>query len=63
MLNGLIAEVVKRLQAGKRVRLTGLGMLQVKKRAARTGRNPATGAEIQIAGSKKLAFTAGKEAI
>jgi DNA-binding protein HU-beta len=62
LLNGLVAEVMKRLQAGEKVRLTGLGMLQVKKRAARTGRNPATGAEIQIAESKKLAFTAAKEA-
>jgi DNA-binding protein HU-beta len=62
VLNGLIAEVVQRLQAGEKVRLTGLGMLQVKKRTARTGRNPATGAEIQIAESKKLAFTAAKEA-
>ena len=62
VLNGLVAEVMKRLQAGEKVRLTGLGILQVKKRAARTGRNPATGAEIQIAESKKLAFTAAKEA-
>ena len=62
VLNGLVSEVMKRLQAGEKVRLTGLGILQVKKRAARTGRNPATGAEIQIAESKKLAFTAAKEA-
>ncbi|RAI60425.1 HU family DNA-binding protein [Roseicella frigidaeris] len=62
VLNGLVAEVMKHLQAGEKVRLTGLGILQVKKRAARTGRNPATGAEIQIAESKKLAFTAAKEA-
>ncbi|TCZ66681.1 HU family DNA-binding protein [Roseicella aquatilis] len=62
VLNDLVAEVMKRLQAGEKVRLTGLGMLQVKKRAARTGRNPATGAEIQIPESKKLAFTAAKEA-
>lgn len=63
MLNGLIAEVVKRLQVGERVRLTGFGMLQVTKRAARSGRNPATRAQMQIAESKKLAFTAAKEAI
>jgi DNA-binding protein HU-beta len=37
-------------------------VLQVKKRAAPTGRNPVIGAEIQIAESKKLVFTAAKEA-
>lgn len=62
VLGGLVAEVMKRLQAGEKVRLTGLGILHVKNRAARTGRNPATGAEIQIAESKKLTFTAAKEA-
>ncbi|MDO9713648.1 HU family DNA-binding protein [Paracraurococcus lichenis] len=62
VLNGLVSEVVQRLQASEKVRLTGLGMLQVEKRAARTGRNPATGFEIQIAESKRLAFTAAKEA-
>jgi DNA-binding protein HU-beta len=61
-LNGLAAEVMKRLQAGEKVRLTRLGMLQVKKRGAGTGRNPATGAAIQIAASKKLAFIAAGEA-
>jgi DNA-binding protein HU-beta len=63
VLNGLIAEVVERLQVGERVRHTGLGMLQVTKRAARSGRNPATRAQIQIAESKKLAFSAAKDAI
>jgi DNA-binding protein HU-beta len=45
-----------------KVRLTGLGILQVMTRAARTGRNPATGAEIQSPASRTLAFTAAKKA-
>jgi DNA-binding protein HU-beta len=39
----------------------GLGILEVKDRPARTGRNPATGASIQIAASKKIAFRPSKE--
>jgi DNA-binding protein HU-beta len=39
----------------------GLGILQVRKRAARMGRNPATGEPIKIKASKKVAFRAAKE--
>ena len=46
---------------GERVRIAGLGILQVKNRAARMGRNPATGQPIQIKASKKVAFRAAKE--
>jgi DNA-binding protein HU-beta len=42
------------------LRLTGLGILQVRKRAARMGRNPATGEAIKIKASKKIAFRAEK---
>ncbi|MGB3504485.1 MAG: HU family DNA-binding protein, partial [Xanthobacteraceae bacterium] len=49
------------LKKGERVRIVGLGILQVRKRAARTGRNPATGETIQIKASKKVAFRAAKE--
>ena len=42
-------------------RIGGLGILQVRKRAARMGRNPATGEPIQIKASKKVAFRASKE--
>ena len=45
----------------KRIRIGGLGILQVRKRAARIGRNPATGEQIQIKASKKVAFRASKE--
>jgi DNA-binding protein HU-beta len=49
------------LKKGDRVRMSGLGILEVKNRAARMGRNPATGEVIQIAASKKVAFRAAKE--
>ncbi len=61
MLTDMIDHVVKNLKKGSRVRLVGLGILQVKKRAARMGRNPATGEQIKIKASKKVAFRAAKE--
>jgi DNA-binding protein HU-beta len=61
ILSDLVAGVSKVLEKGGKVRLTGLGILQVRKRAARTGRNPATGETIQIKASKKVAFRASKE--
>lgn len=61
LLNDLMALATKHLKKGDRIRLTGLGMLQVRKRAARMGRNPATGEAIKIKASKKVAFRASKE--
>ena len=61
VLNSLVAMVTTRLKAGDKVRLTGLGILQVRDRPARTGRNPATGQSIEIKASKKIAFSAAKE--
>jgi DNA-binding protein HU-beta len=49
------------LKEGARIRMSGLGILEVKTRAARTGRNPATGEPIQIKASKKVTFRAAKE--
>jgi DNA-binding protein HU-beta len=49
------------LKAGDRVRLSGLGILEVKDRPARMGRNPATGAAVQIAASRKVTFRPAKE--
>lgn len=46
------------LHAGARIRMSGLGTLEVKSRA---GRNPATGETIQIKASKKVAFRAARE--
>lgn len=61
VLTGMIDLIVKNLKKGQRVRLVGLGILQVKKRAARMGRNPATGEQIKIKASKKVAFRAAKD--
>ena len=61
VLNDLVDLVTKHLKKGEKVRITGLGILQVKKRAARMGRNPATGEAIKIKASKKLAFRPAKE--
>src|SRR5690348_17974560 len=43
ILGGLVGNIVKHLKKGERIRIGGLGILQVRKRAARMGRNPATG--------------------
>jgi DNA-binding protein HU-beta len=61
MAAGMVDLVTGILKAGDRVRLSGLGILEVKDRPARMGRNPATGAAVQIAASKKVAFRASKE--
>ena len=61
VLSSLVEIVTTRLKAGDRVRLTGLGILQVRDRPARTGRNPATGQSIEIKASRKIAFSAAKE--
>ena len=61
LLNDLVGMIVKHLKKGDRIRIGGLGILVVRKRAARMGRNPATGEPIQIKASKKVAFRASKE--
>ena len=61
VLDDLIAATARHLQQGDKVRLTGLGILQVRARAARMGRNPATGEAIKIKASKKIAFRPAKE--
>ena len=61
ILGDLIDRIARHLKKGERVRIVGLGILQVRKRAARMGRNPATGEPIQIKASKKVAFRAAKE--
>lgn len=52
--------IAKQLKKGETVAIAGFGTFSVKKRAARTGRNPATGATIKIKASKSPAFKAGK---
>jgi DNA-binding protein HU-beta len=61
LMADFIDMTTKHLKKGNKVRITGLGILQVRKRAARLGRNPATGEQIKIKASKKVAFRASKE--
>ena len=61
ILTDMIGLVVKHLKKGSRIRIGGLGILQVRKHAARMGRNPATGEAIKIKASKKVAFRPAKE--
>ena len=55
--DGIIAE---QLRGGGKVQITGFGSFETRSREARTGRNPRTGKEIQIAASTSAAFRAGK---
>ena len=61
MLGDLVTLAAEHLKKGDKIRLTGLGILEVRARPARMGRNPATGAAIKIAASKKIAFRPAKE--
>ncbi|HPF24692.1 MAG: HU family DNA-binding protein [Hyphomonas sp.] len=61
VLNDLVEMTAKRLKKGEKVRFTGLGTMEVRKRPARMGRNPATGEAIKIKASKKVAFRVAKE--
>ena len=61
ILGDMVGLIVKHLKKGERIRIGGLGILVVRKRAARMGRNPATGEAIKIKASKKVAFRAAKE--
>jgi DNA-binding protein HU-beta len=56
----LLALATRHLKRGNEIRLTGLGILRMRKRAAGMGRNPATGEAIKIKASK-IAFRPAKE--
>jgi DNA-binding protein HU-beta len=60
-LQAAIEAVSKALKKGDRVQMPGFGSFSVSKRGARKGRNPKTGATIQIKASKNVRFKAGKE--
>ena len=60
-LNETFDLIVKHLKKGDRIRIPGFGTLVVAKRAARMGRNPATGEAIKIKASKKVSFRPAKE--
>ncbi|MDX2428913.1 MAG: HU family DNA-binding protein [Xanthomonadales bacterium] len=59
-LDGFTAAITKALQAGDSVSLVGFGTFAVKRREARSGRNPRTGETIQIKASNNPSFKAGK---
>jgi len=61
MLTGLVGILVRHLKSGDRLRIAGLGILEVKDRPERAGRNPATGEAMTIKASKKIAFRPAKE--
>lgn len=61
LLDDMVVVITKQLKKGARIRINGLGILSVRKRAARMGRNPATGEQIKIKASKKVAFRASKD--
>ncbi|MDA8213259.1 MAG: HU family DNA-binding protein [Clostridia bacterium] len=59
-VNAVFASIEEALSKGDKVQLVGFGTFEVRERAARKGRNPQTGAEIEIAAAKIPAFKAGK---
>ena len=59
-LNAFISVVSDALAKGNKVQLVGFGTFETRKRAARKGRNPQTGAEMKIPASKAPSFKAGK---
>jgi len=60
ILGDFVGLVVKHLKKGDRIRIGGLGILQVRKRAARMGRNPATGEPIKIPARTAIKLTPAK---
>jgi DNA-binding protein HU-beta len=60
-LESFMDGVTKTLRAGKRITLVGFGTFSISKRAARKGRNPATGATIKIKAKRVAKFKAGNE--
>lgn len=59
-VNAVLELVAEALKNGEKVQIMGFGSFEVKTRAARTGKNPATGETIKIAASKAVVFKAGK---
>ena len=59
-VNAVLGLIEEALKNGEKVQIMGFGSFEVNERAARTGKNPATGATIQIPASKAVVFKAGK---
>ena len=60
IINAITDEITNAMTKNDPVTLIGFGTFSVRERSARTGRNPQTGASIQIAASKSVGFKAGK---
>src|SRR4051794_1030805 len=60
VLEDVVERVTAHLKRGERIRFGALGILEVRNRPARMGRNPATGEAVKIKASKKVAFRAAK---
>lgn len=60
VVDAVLVAIADAAAKGDEVSLSGFGKFKVKASAAREGRNPATGATIKIAASKKLSFTPAK---
>lgn len=60
-VNAVLDAISGALKEGDKVQLIGFGSFEVRERAARKGRNPQTGEEIEIAGGKVPAFKPGKQ--
>ena len=59
-VEAFVSTITASLKKGEKVQLVGFGSFEVRKRAARKGRNPQTGEEMKIAASKAPVFKAGK---
>jgi len=60
-LDAFVGATTKSLRSGSRVALVGFGSFSISKRKARTGRNPQTGATLQIPAKKVVKFKAGAD--
>lgn len=60
VVNAVLGSIEEALSRGEKVQLVGFGTFEVRDRAARTGRNPQTGEEIQIPATRVPVFKAGK---
>lgn len=59
-VDAITKTITEQVSRGEKVALTGFGTFELRERAARTGRNPQTGEQIQVKASKAPAFKAGK---
>ncbi len=59
-LEAMLDTITRAVRSGEKVALTGFGTFELRKRAARTGRNPQTGAQMRVPASKAPAFKPGK---